>query len=181
MLAKIKKGDRVRCLVDYVPGYQFTKGKIYTADVNCNNNTVHVIADDSGSANGHNRNYFKLVRRATKRVEPTVRDSESIFQCSFKNLYIEPPAFGKLLALNGLAWTNRKKVNGSYVWGFEDGHIVTTNCPLTGNSAKGKLTNIGFAQDVGVEGTKSFRDRVAKFLKRNGTFNEFVGDQRRYV
>lgn len=103
------------------------------------------------------------------------------YQCGFKEVSIEAPAFAKLLALNKLTWTNRKKINNAIVWGFEDGHIVTTNDPLTGINADGHQVGIGIAEDVGVEGTKSFRDRVAKFFKRNATFVNYHGGSRRFV
>jgi hypothetical protein len=172
-----KRGDRLRCLIG-CPG-QFTKGKIYTAGDGCTTKATRILADDVGDANGWDAKKFKFVRSA--RTVPTKTQTAETFQCSFKELHIEPPAFAKLLALNGLAWTNRKKMNNSFVWGFEDGHIVTTNCPLTGNNSDGHQLNIGFAEDVGVEGTKSFRDRVAKFMKRHATFNEFYGNTRRFV
>lgn len=105
------------------------------------------------------------------------------YQCGFDNLTIEAPLFAKLLALNVLRWTNRKTENGAFVWGFDDGHIVTYADPLTGASAynSGSAGDIGFANEVGVEGTKSFRDRVAKFLKRNAAFQEFDPSTRRFI
>lgn len=89
------------------------------------------------------------------------------YRCGFEDAVIEAPKFAKLLALNGLTFTNRKLVDGKFIWGFADGYIVTTNDPLTGTYMNNQRTNRGVAGNVGVQGTKKFRDRVAKFLKRN--------------
>lgn len=89
------------------------------------------------------------------------------YLCGFEETVIEAPKFAKLLALNKLTFTNRKLIDGKFVWGFADGYIVTTNDPLTGTYMNNDRTDIGVAGNVGVQGTKKFRDRVAKFLKRN--------------
>ena len=97
---------------------------------------------------------------------------------------IEAPKFAKLLALNTLRYTNRKSVDGAFVWGFKDGHIVTSNDPLTGTHQCGADNGrecIGVAGNIGVVGTKSFRDRVAKFLKRNAVMENFDGGVRRFI
>lgn len=106
------------------------------------------------------------------------------YECGFTDTVIEAPKFAKLLALNTLRFTNRKSLTGEFVWGFDDGYIVTTNDPLTGNymqHAIGLGLQIGVAGDVGVVGTKSFRDRVAKFFKRNALSEDFDGSTRKYV
>jgi hypothetical protein len=103
------------------------------------------------------------------------------YEFGAREVVIEAPAFAKLLALNKLAYTNRKLVNGAFVWGFEDGHIVTTNCPLTGTYMNDTRTLMGVAGDIGVVGTKSFRDRVAKFLKRNAILDNYNAKQREFI
>lgn len=106
------------------------------------------------------------------------------YKCSFGSVMIPSPKFFKLLALNKLTWTNRKLVNGCFVYGFKDGHIVTTHDPLTGapaNPVHNFKPLIGTAGNVGVEGTKAFRDRVAKFLKRNTTHIGYDPSERRHV
>jgi hypothetical protein len=105
------------------------------------------------------------------------------YECGFTETVIEAPKFAKLLALNTLRFTNRKTLTGEFVWGFDEGYIVTTNDPLTGNYKQpvNMHLQIGVAGDIGVVGTKSFRDRVAKFLKRNALSADFDGSTRRYV
>lgn len=103
------------------------------------------------------------------------------YQLGVQEAVIEAPKFAKLLSLNTLRYTNRKLANGAFVWGFDDGHIVTSNCPLTGIFMDGKRTQIGVAGAIGVVGTKSFRDRVAKFLKRNAIMENFNGKQRTFI
>lgn len=94
------------------------------------------------------------------------------YECGFDLTEISVKKFFKLLKLNNLTWTNRKKEYGAYVWGFEDGYIVTGNDPLTGNYRvpQDRAVEIGYASYIGVKGNKSFRDRVAKFIKRNATY-----------
>jgi hypothetical protein len=106
-----------------------------------------------------------------KRVKKT-------YQCGVGEAVIEAPKFAKLLALNTLRFTNRKLENGAFVWGFDEGYIVTSNDPLTGTFMDGRRTQIGVAGAVGVTGTKSFRDRVAKFLKRNAIMDTFLKSTR---
>lgn len=105
------------------------------------------------------------------------------YECGFKNTVIESPDFFKLLKLNGLTWTNRKVENNAFVWGFGDGYVVTTINPLTGEHriGGGTRTTIGFAGEVGVSGTKAFRDRVAKFLKRNAEFKSYDPKMRSFI
>ena len=92
------------------------------------------------------------------------------YECGFDLTNIPATKFFKLLKLNDLSWTNRKTESGAFVWGFKDGHIVTGNNPLTGEYRDGNRSpEIGYASYIGVVGTKSFRDRVAKFIKRNAT------------
>ena len=100
------------------------------------------------------------------------------YECGAHEVVIEAPKFAKLLALNTLRFTNRKLANGAFVWGFDDGYIVTSNCPLTGTFMDGSRTEIGVAGAMGVKGTKSFRDRVAKFLKRNAIIDTFHASDR---
>jgi hypothetical protein len=172
-----KKGDRVRFLED--SDVCFTKGKIYTVVKN-ETSWVRIVADDNGDARLVSINALKLVRRRKKSPKKTKVQIGS-FQCGFRNLYIEPPQFGKLLSQNDLSYTNRTLVNNEFLWGFEDGYIVTTNDPLMGTSADGSQTNIGYAENVGVEGTEEFRDRVTKFLKRHAYFNDFDPSFRRFA
>jgi hypothetical protein len=97
--------------------------------------------------------------------------------------------FFKLLKLNKLTYTNRKldRVNSGYnpfVWGFKDGHIVTNNDPLTGTyaNARHRAHEIGYASYIGIEGTKSFRDRVVKFIKRNAVYiKDYSKNKRDYI
>lgn len=103
------------------------------------------------------------------------------YECGVEEAVIEAPKFAKLLALNKLTFTNRKLIDGKFVWGFKDGYIVTTNCPLTGIFMSDKRTQIGVAGAVGVVGTKSFRDRVAKFLKRNAILTNYNGKFRTFA
>jgi hypothetical protein len=93
------------------------------------------------------------------------------YQCGFDLTNISARAFFKLLTINKLQWTQRKLGSGAYVWGFKEGYIVTGNCPLTGNYARPELRDheIGYASYIGVQGTKAFRDRVAKFIRHNAT------------
>ena len=97
---------------------------------------------------------------------------DKIYECGFDLTEIGLKNFIKLLKLNDLKWTQRKKESGAYVWGFSDGYIVTGNCPLTGNYSHPEMreAEIGYASYIGVKGNKSFRDRVAKFIKRNATY-----------
>lgn len=91
------------------------------------------------------------------------------YKCGFDLTDIGAPEFFKLLKLNNLKWTNRKIDSGAFVWGFKDGYVVTGNCPLTGEfrQPSQREREIGYASYIGVEGSKAFRDRVAKFIKRN--------------
>jgi len=100
------------------------------------------------------------------------------YQCGFEEAVIEAPKFAKLLALNKLTFTNRKLMDGKFVWGFADGYIVTTNCPLTGTFMNGTRSDRGIAGNVGVTGTKKFRDRVAKFFKRNSISTAYLKNMR---
>lgn len=103
------------------------------------------------------------------------------WECGFDLTEIGAPEFFKLLKLNRLTWTNRKSDSGAYVWGFPEGHIVTANCPLTGNYYKPEHRDpeIGYASYIGVKGTKNFRDRVAKFIKRNAKYIKGYDKNRR--
>lgn len=94
------------------------------------------------------------------------------YECGFDLTDIGVKNFIKLLKLNDLKWTQRKKDSGAYVWGFDDGYIVTGNDPLTGNYSdpSRREPELGYASYIGVKGTKSFRDRVAKFIKRNAEY-----------
>lgn len=106
------------------------------------------------------------------------------YNCGFDLTDIGLKEFIKLLKLNDLTWTNRKKDSGAYVWGFKDGHIVTGNCPLTGNYSNPahREPEIGYASYIGVTGTKSFRDRVVKFIKRNAKYIKgYDPKQRSYI
>lgn len=106
------------------------------------------------------------------------------YECGFDLTEIGLKNFIKLLKLNDLKWTNRKKEYGSYVWGFNDGYIVTGNCPLTGNYSRPEMRQpeIGYASYIGVKGTKSFRDRVAKFIKRNAVYiKDYDAKKRSYI
>ena len=100
------------------------------------------------------------------------------YKCGVGEAVIETPKFAKLLGLNTLRFTNRKLANGAFVWGFDDGYIVTSNDPFTGTFMDGSRTQIGVMGAVGVQGTKSFRDRVAKFLKRNAIMDTFLKSDR---
>lgn len=101
-----------------------------------------------------------------------IKNVSKQYECGFDLTDIGLKNFIKLLKLNDLKWTNRKKESGAYVWGFNDGYIVTGNCPLTGNfrSPGSRESEIGYASYIGVKGNKSFRDRVAKFIKRNAEY-----------
>jgi hypothetical protein len=105
------------------------------------------------------------------------------YQCGFDLTDISAPKFFKLLALNRLTWTNRKIDGGAFVWGFKDGHIVTANNPLSGDYCKPnqREPEIGYASYIGVEGTKAFRDRVAKFIKRNGESKDYDPKRRQFI
>lgn len=106
------------------------------------------------------------------------------WKCGFDLTDIGAPEFFRLLKLNNLTWTNRKSDSGVYVWGFADGHIVTGNDPLTGNfrNVGQRDPQIGYASYIGVEGTKAFRDRVAKFIKRNAKYVKgYDKNERSYI
>ncbi len=85
------------------------------------------------------------------------------------------------MALNELKWTQRKNENGAFVFGFKHGHIVTSTDPLTGEHMDGGAPEIGVAGSIGVEGTKAFRDRVAKFLKRNADYKRYDKSERKFI
>lgn len=106
------------------------------------------------------------------------------YQCGFDLTDIPATKFFKLLKLNELTWTNRKNDSGAFVWGFKDGYIVTGNNPLTGEYMRPNQREfeIGYASYIGVQGTKAFRDRVAKFIRRNATsIKEFDGKRRQFI
>lgn len=111
-----------------------------------------------------------------------MKTKQKQYECGFDLTEIPATKFFKLLALNKLKWTNRKKENGAYVWGFDEGYIVTCNDPLTGNYYNNaRDPEIGYASYIGVTGSKSFRDRVAKFIKRNANYKDYDPKQRSFV
>jgi hypothetical protein len=113
-----------------------------------------------------------------------MKTKEKKYECGFDLTDIGVKNFIKLLKLNDLKWTQRKKDGGAYVWGFDDGHIVTNNDPLTGNYSDPTVREpeIGYASYIGVVGSKSFRDRVAKFIKRNAEYiKDYDPKKRSYI
>jgi len=109
------------------------------------------------------------------------KTAQKTYECGFDAATIEAPKFFELLSLNGLQWTNRKTENGAFVWGCKDGYIVTENCPLTGSHRRISAITKNYAGSVGVTGTKAFRDRVAKFLKRNAKSHGYAPSTRLFV
>jgi hypothetical protein len=171
---KFSKSDVVRALKS-VKG-QFTRGRTYTVAPGSTNNNTKVVADDSGRPNGWHSSCFKRVSKHRQPVPtPSISKwgTDNGYEGGFRYLQIEPPAFAQLLALNELKWTNRKNGSGNFVWGFEDGHIVATNDPLTGTSRLGHQYVIGLADNVGIVGTRAFRDRIVKFLKQNASYSAY--------
>lgn len=106
------------------------------------------------------------------------------YECGFDLTNISAKAWVKLLGLNGLTWSNRKLDSGAFVWGFKDGHIVTANNPITSEYCRSECRSpeIGYASYIGVTGTKAFRDRVAKFIKRNAKhIKEYDPKSRQFI
>jgi len=103
------------------------------------------------------------------------------YECGFDLTEIGLGNWINLIKRYDLRWTNRKTDTGAYVWGFPEGYIVTGNDPLSGNYSDPtvRLPEKGYASYIGVKGTKAFRDKVAKFIKRNAEYIKGYNPKRR--